>query len=401
MEEKGISEIKRRALQLLRSSVTEGGILASASDKDNYNRIWARDSVISGISGLLHDDSILINALKESLDTLANNQHDAGFIPSNVSLRQKKVSYGSLSGRVDASLWFLAGVAIYTRYTGDVDFLHKHRNSILKIIRLSQAWEYNGRHLIYTPLSGNWADEYPLHGYLLYDNALRLWGMKLITEYSIESGWKEKIEAIERMFLANLVPVNASQKEEDIYHPLLHSKIKLDESVAGFHPGGYYSCWDTAGQALELLAINPTQMRRVQLQRKSEELTAEVGAKLFPAFWPVIHINHPLWPDLTSNYSYSFKNKPHHFHNGGIWPVMMGLFLMASEARIEAFDVSDYKKAMLNLIEQDNYQFSEYFNSLDFKPGGQQQLCFSAAGVLFILADNDKVKRLILPSLSV
>ena len=33
--------------------------------------------------------------------------------------------------------------------------------------------------------------------------------------------------------------------------------------------------------------------------------------------------------ELESNYAYTFRNKPHEFHNGGLWPVWNG-FLVAA-----------------------------------------------------------------------
>ena len=72
------------ALKLLRQLTTSRGIQASTIASDNYKRIWARDSVICGIAGILVDDSTIIEGLKTSLLALAKHQNNQGVIPSNV-----------------------------------------------------------------------------------------------------------------------------------------------------------------------------------------------------------------------------------------------------------------------------------------------------------------------------
>ena len=46
-------------------------------------------------------------------------------------------------------------------------------DAIEEIERRAQAWEFNNKHLMYSPASSNWADEYPVEGYILLNNVLR------------------------------------------------------------------------------------------------------------------------------------------------------------------------------------------------------------------------------------
>ncbi len=41
---------------------------------------------------------------------------------------------------------------------------------------------------------------------------------------------------------------------------------------------------------------------------------------LLPAFHPVITPTDDDWEDLQMTFSYTFKNHPHEYHNGGLWP---------------------------------------------------------------------------------
>jgi len=45
---------------------------------------------------------------------------------------------------------------------------------------------------------------------------------------------------------------------------------------------------------------------------------------LLPAFWPSIREGDAEWKKLRNNYSVRFRNKPYHYHNGGLWPFING-----------------------------------------------------------------------------
>ena len=169
-----------RAVDLLRKVATDRGFLASANDVANYRRVWARDGVICGLAGLLDGDKALVEAMKQTLTTLAEHQHERGMIPSNVHYDGTKpsISFGGLTGRVDTVAWFIIGVCQYAYKTGDHGFFQSHQLHIKKGLELQHSWEYNDGDLMNVPRSGNWADEYPTQGFILYDQLLRLWGIR-------------------------------------------------------------------------------------------------------------------------------------------------------------------------------------------------------------------------------
>ena len=169
-----------KSIELLLKCSTEKGFVASAQDISNYKRVWARDGVICGLSALASGHRELIKTFKNTLLTLAKHQHEVGTIPSNVGVSEKdeSVSYGGLAGRVDAATWFVIGVCQYANYTNDFAFFNDLKPKIYKVLQLLNAWEFNNKHLMYIPLSGNWADEYITDGYVLYDQLLRYWAIQ-------------------------------------------------------------------------------------------------------------------------------------------------------------------------------------------------------------------------------
>jgi glycogen debranching enzyme len=93
------------------------GFLASSTDKTNYRRIWGRDGMIIGLSALMTDSADLIDTFRHTLQTLAEHQGPHGEIPSNVDPKSGRISYGGMTDRVDADLWFVIGCGEYWKAT--------------------------------------------------------------------------------------------------------------------------------------------------------------------------------------------------------------------------------------------------------------------------------------------
>ena len=376
------------ALEVIHKAIRPEGILALAEDAENYQRVWARDASIAGIAGLLHDDVRIIQALQNSIITLANHQAKTGAIPSNVIPGSGKTSYGSLAGRVDATTWWLIAAAICFQKSNDQEFYRQIHPKINKAFEVLEAWEFNERHLIYTPLSGNWADEYPLHGYLLYDNCLRLWALRAWASLTKNPQLIEKSKWVTDSIVSNFWP---SSGASNIYHPKLEFDQNQKYWLAGFHPGGPYSgIFDAAGNAFACLLGLSTHQQTQHIYNYLQSGPVELGKNLIPAFWPVINEGDPKWLDLAHNYAYHFKNAPHHFHNGGAWPVMSGWLILALGQSGFEEETLPWVQEMIPYLEDGRQAFPEYIDTQYFKAGGKSRLCFSAAGCLLAATHNNE-----------
>jgi glycosyl hydrolase family 100 (putative invertase) len=374
------------ALDLLHRLTTPDGILASTIESDNYKRIWARDSIICGLAGLMIADTILMEGLKNSLLSLARNQHDLGMIPSNLLPNSDgDISFGSLVGRVDANTWFIIGSCQYYRLTKDEATWSLLKPAVEKCRKYLRSVEYNDKGWIYTPLSGNWADEYPVHGFTLYDNMLRLWGESLWRDITGEE--TNNFEDLKHQTLSNFWP-SEGVSEENIYHKGSFGRLDLDtidHFIAFILPGKYDTRFDAAGNALALLQFDLDDVQKKSISRHISTITSEISKPLIPAFWSVITEESEDWNLLKDNYSYSFKNKPGAFHNGGIWPVWMGLFCLGlannglqKEAEVIIAGFID------TISENPNWDFQEYINALTLEVGGKTQMGYTASGIVFM-----------------
>ena len=393
--------IERQAIMLIRQACSPYDILASSQDKENYRRLWARDSMIAGISGLLIGDEEILKGFRNSIQTLANYQHPHGMIPSNVQPdgADLKLSYGGLAGRVDATTWFVVGTCLYLLNRGDEEFDKNIQSHLIHALDVLDRWEFNGKGLIYTPLSGNWSDEYPVQGYTLYDNLLRLWGLKLYARLYNDEARCRQAQDIHEKIAVNYWPDLAQKGNPAIYHPRefeAEAENNYSHFATSIDPTGYNTHFDAAANGLALLLALTTEAQEKRIGEYAEGIFEDVGKPLIPAFWPVITPEDDKWHDLKNNYTYYFKNQAYHFQNGGIWPVWMGLFGMGF-SRAGTPDMAEtLLRAWLEAEDPEQIGFNEYLTSDTFKWSGKQRLSFSAAGLIFLTSSINKTYNQIL-----
>lgn len=402
-----ISQIAiEKSLDLLHRSRAAEGFLASITQVDNYNRVWARDGVICGLAALLSEDDKLSEGLKQTLLTLRNHQSDLGHIPSNVYLdaNQPQVSFGGMCGRADTISWFIIGVLNYVFLRDDPSFAQEMRTSMQKGMRLMQAWEFNNRGLMYVPQSGDWADEYILRGYVLYDQLLRLWALELYADYFQDQDVKQQSQKIRALLSLNYWAGLNPQEETMLYHANAHRILEQNEGrqdywLGAFSPGGYQNKFDLFANALALLLGLGEKVQQQTLLRFGENLREQNFLKLLPAFYPVIREGDEGWKELENNHKYAFRNLPHEFHNGGLWPMVNGFWGMALFAAGENEAGQTLLKAIhkVNQLPGDAWEFYENFHGENGTPLGTRYCTWSAAGAL-LLHYYYLGKRLYIPS---
>ncbi|MEZ4859102.1 MAG: glycoside hydrolase 100 family protein [Flavobacteriaceae bacterium] len=379
--EKHFSQLYQDAVTLLHNLTTSKGILASTIEADNYKRIWARDSMVCGIAGLWMKDEIVIKGLQNSLLILAKSQNELGMIPSNVLPNGTDASFGSLVGRIDANTWFILGACLYLIETEDKATWQILKPAIEKCRTFLKASEFNNKGWIYTPLSGNWADEYPIHGYTLYDNMLRIWGEKLFLK--IEGKRTSSMQAILKKTEANFWPSETTEASLIYQKPAFEKALQKKQKHFGAFilPGNYDLRFDAAANALAMLQLNLKDSQKKSLSTFIKTLPNH----LIPAFWPIISEKSDDWNLLEGNYSFTFKNHPGDFHNGGIWPVWMGLFCLGLAKNGMNKEVKKMVVSFSETVrENPHWDFQEYFNAKTLLVGGKTKMGYTAAGIVFM-----------------
>lgn len=357
------------AVALLRALSGADGIHASLSATANYRAIFARDAVMAGTAGLLLGDDTISRGLVRTLERLRDLQGAEGQVASNFEVRENApphVSFGTLAPRIDSATWYLIGIGLGAR-AGALD-PEAFRESASAVVRLLDGIEYNGRHLLYIPTGGNWADEYIYDGYILYDQVLRAWGLRLLGATYEESAWLRKAEQIGETIAARywLDPA----REDG--HP-----------AASLSPVGSQDMFDLA--ACSLLALSGAAPTLGSASLRWIDNTFLAHGKLPPAFHPVIDETDALWPALRRYHLHDFRNVPHEYHNGGIWPIWLG-WLALAYAQTGMTDALGRLQTLTTARLRDGqpFGFEEYLHGVTGEARGTTQMAYSATGLVFL-----------------
>lgn len=388
------SFVAEKAKAVLRNASSGLGIKASLEKKDNYDRIWARDSAVSGLAILSSQLKDLYPSLQSSLSLLHCAAAENGQIPSNISLddngKTAVVSFGGPAGRTDASFWWIIAAVAFLKQSQDEDFKEKVKQQCHTVFTLANTWEFNGRGLMYLPMSSNWADEYVTHGYVLYDQILRHWALAVAGDLFEEPTWQQKAVAVKASIKQHYLL--ETPLENSLYTQAQQQALQNFDGnasfIASFSPGDRVEKYDAWSIALLMLLDIPLPQTNAKLNQALLRVFEEGKQSGIPAFWPVIAQTDPLYQVLKLNHNYNFKNVPGHFHNGGIWPVVNG-FLIAG---LTIAGLHEMAGLLMDALQQHlasfNAQnpFTEYWDFYERKPGGVKNLCFSASG--YLIAKN-------------
>lgn len=370
-----------RAVALLRTLSGPHGIHASLAATANYRAVFARDAVIAGVAGLLIGDADVTGGMVRTLERLRDLQGAEGQIASNYEWRADgppQVSFGTLAPRLDAATWYLVGVALGAR-VGALEPA-AFADSVRAVVRLLDAVEYNGRDLFYVPAGGNWADEYVYEGYILYDQVLRAWGLRLLGETYDQPAWRAKAERIGRAIDARYWPGDGERRG----HP-----------VAAFSPVRTCEAFDLA--ACSLLAVSGVAPATADAALEWVASRFVARGLLPPAFHPVIDETHPDWPALTRYHLYEFRNRPHEYHNGGVWPVWLGWLALALARAGRDADLARLRAAVdARLAALPDFAFEEYLHGVTGAPGGTPRMAYTATGLVLLRAAGSGAQRRVL-----
>jgi GH15 family glucan-1,4-alpha-glucosidase len=374
------SEGYNQALNLLHSASTEFGFVASPQEKDNYKRVWTRDGVVTGLAALATEDPRLIETFKKTLTTIFTHQHAHGFIPSNVT-ENGTVSYGGTAGRADNPSWAVIGLCQYALETGNSSFAWNYLDKVEKSFHVLDIWEYNGKHLIYVPQSGDWADEYFYHGYILFDQLLRVWALELASTIFQRAEWAQKASQIRDTVRRNFRPGSTTSGlyAKNLEHQRPHAPSEYWSM--GFNPSTVYRQFDLQANALALLLDIGDEHENRQL---IEFLTTlhDKYERMLPSFYPPVIENDPEMHELRNNHAYGFRNYPHQFHNGGLWPVWNGFTVAALMYHKETGLAERIMAAINTANEAGQWSFNECMEGTTGGPTGVSFCTWSAAGAV-------------------
>ncbi|MCA9385454.1 hypothetical protein KC717_02275 [Candidatus Dojkabacteria bacterium] len=419
-----MTSIKERAFDVLHEctlSFEDTTIfLACPLQVDNYYALWTRDAMVCALGVLYSDDEQLRNYAHQSWSMLQRFQTKRGRLPAYINFlnpQKPHIEYGGW-GRIetlDSQLWYV--IAAWHLYATSQDPTYITDSALDSYDRALEflayrAYQSEGANLVDWPVSSGWDDQMHRRHHVLSLECLRLLAFESVIKLYTAAGLE---------FQADLYTKRRDLLKETVRETfwLNAEKVKWILSPTSVEKGnGYFSAeqdaaiqyleknpprfftsylapyeitadhlkrFDTYGNILAILAGVPTKEEEQALFDYIED------HKLIKP-WPLRVLDPPIQEgdrDFHTFYTRG-RNKPFKYQNGGIWPHISGLYIMAcikTGRDQQAKEALDSLRQMLSQPgnTKNKFGFNEYYSGDTGKPGtdGNDHQAWSAAGLLY------------------
>jgi glycogen debranching enzyme len=412
--------------QAERVLLANGGALGLLGANQAYQQVWARDSMLCGLGLWLcaSPEGAAIN--RRSLDTLRRYQSPLGKVPHNVGLANvhdpalvadaalaggrrlgtrgagsdeaQVIEDTAHAGCIDGNLLYILGHYHHYVLSQDRALLSEAWPSLQQALLWLRYQDSNECGLLEVHEAMDWADLFANRYNVLFDNVLyaAAWQcLAALAETLGEAGQDYRTQAADVRRKLNLLlwvgpeaPKDfgaiAAERKEWLY-PL--KRVDTELVVRPFYLPymafrDYADRFDTLGN---LLAILFGVADRAQADKILDYIHGCGLNEPYPvqAVYPVLQPGERDWRDY---YRVRNLNLPHHYHNGGAWPFIGGLYVAAlvqAGRQAEAERQLARLTAMVRAGRTREWEFNEWFHGQSGRPMGFAGQSWSAAMYLF------------------
>lgn len=385
----------RMAVASLRRNVTEIGFTAASIPDNallahdaNYAAVWARDGVITGLWTLCLDDPEVTACFGRTLALLARHQTPAGQIPANVRVTGDLPDYSGIGGiaAIDAVIWFVIGTVRYAFHQRDRDFALRMRPHLERAMAWLLAHDSNNDGLLEIPESSDWMDLFPrsynvMLDEVLWQEACNDFASLLEAVGADGREWRDRAGTVRERIL-------------ELFWPTGRQLMDLAGSASGrfaigegsfllgqVRPFEYSWRCDVMGNLIAAL----TGLLDAGKTRRLFEYMWGVGISMpFPvrSIYPPIESGADDWRDY---FIVNFLNLPHHYHNGGIWPFIGGLWVRFLQ-HVGRDELAHRELAALaeacRAGKHGEWEFNEWLHGQTGRPMGKAHQAWSAASYI-------------------
>ena len=401
--------------------LANGGDLGLVGSNEAYRQVWARDSMLCSLGLLVARHPAGREIHRRSLQTLRAYQSPLGKIPHNVGAANVPdpalVAHGgSLTGRresggedevvldtahagcVDGNLWYILGHYVYFVATKDRDFLAQAWPSLEAALLWLRYQDSNECGLLEVHEAMDWADLFANRYNVLYDNVLYYACWRALAEMAAALG--KAADGYKRQALDVYVKLNAllwigpeapkdwawlAQERKEWVYTLRRIETELVERpfylpYVAFRD--YADRFDTLGNLLAILFGVADGVKR-------DKILDYLHACGLNEPYPVRSLYPPVMPgerDWREYYRVRNLNLPHHYHNGGAWPFIGGLYVAALVQAGRGVEAEEQLEALARMNRQGkrgDWEFNEWHHGVSGRPMGYAGQSWSTAMYLF------------------
>jgi sucrose-6-phosphatase len=387
-----------QALIALRKNITPMGFSAcSLSDNTvtgtdvNYRSVWARDGCFTIVQTIEMDDPDIREAQRLTLRTLLDAIAPNGQVPSNVRIDDRTPEYTGIGGicSIDSGLWLIMAVYHYVTVTGDVALLTEYSAVLRRCMEWLAAHDSNNDGLIEVPEAGDWTDLFGRSYQVLYDEVL--WYRANVCYGRILEYQQDFDRAAEYLRWSQHIAgkIKASFWPSTSVDPKVTATFADRQSsigdaqylIAEITPFAFNWRCDVFANVLAFL----TNVIDVDRARTAFRFMWGVGVNNpYPVanLYPAVQSGDPDWRPY---YTVNLLNLPHHYHNGGHWPFIGGLWVRFIH-RLGLHDLARHelvKLAEVNRLGRNReWEFNEWVHGRTGRPMGKAYQAWSAAAYL-------------------
>ncbi len=386
-----------KAVEALKRNITPLGFSAcSLADNSvtgtdvNYRSVWGRDGAITVINSLDLDDEEVRACSRRTLETLIGAISPTGQIPANVRIDDGTPDYSGVGNicAIDSGLWLIIAAYNYVDRTGDIDFLNTHAAALQRAMDWLAAHDSNNDGLLEIPEAGDWTDLFGRSYNVLYDEVLwfrtnicygRL--LEFRGDHARAADYLRWSQHIRAKLLSMFWPTTKEQTNGGPHRDFADRQFNLGDThylLAEITPFAFNWRCDVFGNVLAFL------MNLLDIDRAREAFRFMWGVGVnepFPVanLYPVVQAGDPDW---RAYYTVNLLNLPHHYHNGGIWPFVGGMWVRFIH-RLGLHEVACrelHRLAEVNRLGRDHeWEFNEWVHGQTGRPMGKAYQAWSAA----------------------
>jgi len=376
-DDPSLSLCRRHAVALIHGNLTPAGVLAARpgprARRFGYTAIFGRDAAICALGMALSGDTRLRREAARGLVTLASYQAPNGQMPKFVDVQQRQADFWYL-GCIDSTLWWLIAVALLDAWGAAPGLRQRYTAAIEHSLQWLRAQEHQRFFLLQQNEASDWADIMPRSGFVLYTNALWFY-VKRLYDLSDASVTRASCNALLHPFSAQASTYRRAHLLAD-YVLRGATRRRLYLSFVNFSFFGDEG--DVFGNLLALLLGLPKANGRAPLLRA---LLASGANDPYPARAVIrpIRPGSRLWRPYMARHRQNFSWQ---YHNGGIWPLLGGFWVLAMVAGGRDAQAQRDLRQLARACSLGGWRFTEWLHGRTLALRGMAGQSWSAAAFL-------------------